>query len=110
MDNTWYALFFNISLELFLSDPSRKLLFTKTEIIPHLLEYAKTSEIRRIRCVSCLMLISIGYFNMSESNSTKIEIDELLLKSLVEMTKVFFLFFDFSVFWYVHDYISLDSR
>jgi hypothetical protein len=98
MDNTWYALFFNINLELFLTDPSHKLLFTKTEIIPHLLEYAKTSEIHRIRYMSCLMLISIGYFNTNENDSTKNEIDEILLKSLVEMTKVFFLLFNFNFF------------
>jgi hypothetical protein len=90
MDNTWYALSLNINLKFILTDPSRKLLFTKTEIIPHLLECAKTSKFHHIRCVSCLILISVGYFNTSETNSTKHEIDELLLKSLVEMTKVFF--------------------
>jgi hypothetical protein len=76
MDNTWYALFFNINLKLILTDPSRKLLFTKTEIIPHLLECAKTSRIHHIRCVSYLTLTSIGYFNTSESDSTKHEKQE----------------------------------
>jgi hypothetical protein len=90
MDNTGYALAFNINLKFILTDPSHKLLFTKTEIIPHLLKYAKTSEIHCIRCVSCLILIGIGYFNTRENDSTNNEIDELLLKSLIEMAKVFF--------------------
>jgi hypothetical protein len=82
-------LYFNINLKFILVDPSRKLLLAKTEIIPHLFEYSRTSEIHHFRCISCLILISIGYFNTSESDSTKHEIDELLLKSLTEMTKVF---------------------
>jgi hypothetical protein len=79
-------------------DPSHKLLFTKIEIIPYLLEYAKTSKIHHIRCISCLILISLGYFNSCENDSTRIKIDELLLKSLTEITKVYFLLFNFTIF------------
>jgi hypothetical protein len=97
MDNIGYGLTFSIDLKFILADPSHKLLLAKTEIIPHLLEYSKTSKIHHVRCVSGLVLISIGYFNTSENDSTSNEIDELLIKSLTEMTKVFFLLFNFDI-------------
>jgi hypothetical protein len=102
MDSTWFVSSFNVDLKFIITDPSHKLLFTKIEIIPQLLEYAKTSKIHHIRCLSCLILISIGYFNTNENDSTRNGIDELLLKSLIEITKVFLLLFYFCFFYLIY--------